>query len=85
MVKTSKKKSVFMRAMGYFKPLLWRIIVLTILGIIAFTLFFPQLSFSSIYYILAGGFIGVIAYLITSFKKKEKAQKEDKTESKEGE
>ncbi len=50
---------------------------LTILGIIAFTLFFPQLSFSTIYYILAGGVIGVITYLLTSFRKKEK-EKNDK-------
>ena len=33
-MKTPKKKSLFMRAMGYFKPVLWRIILLTILGII---------------------------------------------------
>ncbi len=47
------------------------IFTLTILGIIAFTLFFPHLSFSSIYYILAGGVVGVITYLLTSFRKKE--------------
>ena len=58
---------------------------LTILGIIAFTLFFPSLSFSSIYYILAGGFVGVITYLITCFRKKEKAKKESPTDNKEGE
>lgn len=33
-MKQPKKKSVFMRAMGYFKPLLWRIIILTVLGIV---------------------------------------------------
>ena len=36
---------------------------LTILGVVVFTLFFPHLSFSSIYYILAGGLVGVITYL----------------------
>ncbi len=51
---------------------------LTILGVIAFALFFPQLSFSSIYYILVGGFIGVITYLITRIRKTEKAQTEQK-------
>ena len=45
---------------------------LTVLGLVAFTLFFPQLSFSTIYYILAGGFIGVVAYLITRIKKAQK-------------
>jgi len=50
---------------------------LTILGIVAFTLFFPQLSFSTIYYILVGGFVGVITYLITRLKKTEKAQNKD--------
>ena len=54
---------------------------LTILGIVVFTLFFPQLSFSSIYYILSGGLIGVITYLILSFRKIEKEKKgEDKKE-----
>ncbi len=48
---------------------------LTILGIVGFALFFPQLSFSSIYYILAGGVVGVITYLLTSFRKKEKTDK----------
>ena len=55
---------------------------LTILGVIAFTLFFPNLSFSSIYYILIGGLIGVITYLLCSFRKKENAKKEDKTDNK---
>ncbi len=54
---------------------------LTILGIVMFALFFPQLSFSSIYYILVGGFVGLVAYLICLFRKKTKA----KTEEKEGE
>ena len=62
------------------KKTIFNIIVfsLTILGIIAFTLFFPQLSFSSIYYILAGGVVGVITYLITSFRKKEQEKNKKK-------
>ena len=56
---------------------------LTILGIVAFTLFFPHLSFSSIYYILAGGLVGVITYLILSFRKIEKEKKSEN--KKEGE
>ena len=55
---------------------------LTILGILAFTLFFPQLSFSSIYYILAGGLVGVITYLILSFRKSEKQKKDSQIEEK---
>ena len=58
---------------------------LTILGVIAFALFFPQLSFSSIYYILIGGVVGVITYLLCSFRKKEKEKIEDKTEEEGGE
>ena len=53
---------------------------LTILGIVAFTLFFPQLSFSSIYYILAGGVVGVITYRLTSFRKKEQEKNNKKGE-----
>ena len=55
---------------------------LTILGIVAFTLFFPHLSFSSIYYILAGGLVGVITYLILSFRKSEKQKKDSQIEEK---
>lgn len=58
------------------------LLMLTILGIVAFTLFFPSLSFSSIYYILIGGLVGVITYLISSFRKKEKAQKQTKADEK---
>lgn len=58
---------------------------LTILGVVVFTLFFPHLSFSSIYYILAGGLVGVITYLICSIRKKEKAQKKNPTDEKESE
>ena len=45
-MKKTKQKSLFMRAMGYFKPLLWRIIVLTILGIVGtvFYSFMPGLT-----------------------------------------
>ncbi len=53
---------------------------LTILGIVAFALFFPQLSFSSIYYILVGGVVGVITYLLTSFRKKEQEKNNKKGE-----
>ena len=58
---------------------------LTIVGLVTFTLFFPHLNFSTIYYILAGGFVGVITYLITCFRKKENAKKETQTDNKEGE
>ena len=53
---------------------------LTTVGIVTFTLIFPHLSFSTIYYILVGGFVGVITYLITRLKKTEKAQTEQKTD-----
>ena len=45
-MKKTKQKSLFLRAMGYFKPLLWRIIVLTILGIVGtvFYSFMPGLT-----------------------------------------
>ena len=58
---------------------------LTILGIVAFTLFFPHLSFSSIYYILVGGVVGVIVYLISTIKHKEKNQDKVKSDKKAGE
>ena len=53
---------------------------LTIVGLVTFTLFFPHLNFSTIYYILVGGFVGVITYLITRLKKTEKDQAEQKTD-----
>ena len=53
---------------------------LTTVGIVTFTLIFPHLSFSTIYYILVGGFVGVITYLIARLKKTEKAQTEQKTD-----
>ena len=43
--------------------------ILTISGIIIFTLFFPQIDISSIFYILIGGLVGVVVYLINYFKK----------------
>ena len=46
--------------------------LLTICGIITFSFFLPQISFSSIFYILFGGVVGVIVYLITYIKNKEK-------------
>ncbi|MBQ7973680.1 MAG: hypothetical protein IJ295_01845, partial [Clostridia bacterium] len=45
-MKRPRKQSIFMRAMLYFKPLLWRIIVITICGIIGIALysFMPDLT-----------------------------------------
>lgn len=42
----------------------------TICGIITFSMFLPQISFSSIFYILIGGVVGVVVYLMTYLKKK---------------
>ena len=47
----------------------------TISGIIIFTLFFPQIDISSIFYILIGGLVGIIVYLLDCFKKKERGEK----------
>ena len=59
---------------------------LTILFLVAFTLFFPQLKFSTIFYILIGGFVGVVSYLITYYKNKQKIKdKGDPKKEKEGE
>lgn len=59
---------------------------LTILFLVAFTLFFPQLKFSTIFYILIGGFVGVVSYLITYYKNKQKIKdKDDSKKEKEGE
>jgi len=49
--------------------------ILTISGIIIFTLFFPQIDISSIFYILIGGLVGVVVYLLGYFKKKERGEK----------
>jgi len=45
-MKKPKNKSVFMRAMGYFRPLLWRIILLTFFGVVGtvFYSFMPGLT-----------------------------------------
>lgn len=60
---------------------------LTLLGIIVFTLFFPQIKISSILYILVGGMVGVVVYLITYFNQKNKGETQNKfnTIDKEGE
>lgn len=50
---------------------------LTLLGIVAFTLFFPQVKISSILYILIGGVIGVVVYLITYMAQKGKEKKQN--------
>ena len=44
--------------------------LLTICGIITFSMFLPQISFSSIFYILIGGVVGLVVYLISYLKKK---------------
>ena len=45
-VKKTRKKSVFIRAVAYFKPLLWRIIVVILCGIVGVALysFMPGLT-----------------------------------------
>ena len=50
---------------------------LTLLGIVAFTLFFPQVKISSILYILIGGVVGVVVYLITYITQKGKEKKQN--------
>ena len=57
---------------------------LTLLGIVAFTLFFPQVKISSILYILIGGVVGVVVYLITYMAQKSKEQKQLNNADKEG-
>ncbi len=64
-------------------PLNIVLFLLTIGGIITFSLFLPQISFSSIFYILFGGVVGVVVYLITYIKTKEK--RTPKTEEDKGE
>lgn len=51
----------------------------TILCLLAFTLFFPQIDISSIAYILIGGVVGIVVYLIGYCNKKNN-KKEDKIE-----
>ena len=50
---------------------------LTLLGIVAFTLFFPKIKISSILYILVGGLVGVVVYLITYFNQRHKVKKQN--------
>ena len=50
---------------------------LTLLGLIAFTLFFPQVKISSILYIFIGGVVGVVVYLITYMAQKGKEKKQN--------
>lgn len=57
---------------------------LTIICLVAFTLFFPWLNFSTIFYILIGGFVGVITYLITYFKSKQKSKEESPSQKEKG-
>ena len=54
--------------------------LLTICGIITFSLFLPKINFSSIFYILIGGVVGVVVYLISFIKNKEKVTKEQRDE-----
>ena len=48
------------------------LLILTMLALILFTLF--SVKFSSIFYILIGGFIGFIAYLVSLFKQRGKSK-----------
>lgn len=58
---------------------------LTILCLVAFTLFLPQLNFSTIFYILTGGFVGFLTYLITYYKNKQKSKQECLSQKEKGE
>lgn len=49
---------------------------LTLGGVVIFTLFFPQIDISSIFYILIGGLVGIVVYLIGYLKSvKERGKK----------
>lgn len=49
---------------------------LTLGGVVIFTLFFPQIDISSIFYILIGGLVGIVVYLICYLKSvKERGKK----------
>ena len=63
-------------------PLNIVLFLLTIGGIITFSLFLPQISFSSIFYILFGGVVGVVVYSITYIKNKEKRAPKDQEDEK---
>ena len=56
--------------------------LVTIGGIITFSLFLPEISFSSIFYILFGGVVGVVVYLITYLKANEKRNPKDEEDKK---
>ncbi len=66
-------------------PLNIILFLLTIGGIITFSLFLPQISFSSIFYILFGGLVGLVVYSITYIKNKEKRASKDQEDEKEEE
>lgn len=57
---------------------------LTFVAILLFTFVFPHIEISSILYILVGGLIGVVAYLIGYLKTKNKAKKQLNNSDKEG-
>lgn len=61
--------------------------VLTICVLVGLSIFFPQIKVSTIFYILAGGTVGLIAYLITLIKKRERkiGNKSDNPEESKGE
>lgn len=63
-------------------PLNIVLFLVTIGGIITFSLFLPQISFSSIFYILFGGVVGVVVYLITYIKAKEERTQKDEEDKK---
>ena len=46
--------------------------LLTICGVVTFSFFLPQISFSSIFYILIGGVVGIVVYLIAYLKNRQK-------------
>lgn len=67
-------------------PLSIILICLTVGCLVAFSLF--AIKFSSVFYILIGAFIGLVAYLICFFRdksKNKKLMKEEKEQNKEGE
>ncbi len=58
--------------------------VLTICTLVGLSIFFPQIKISTIFYILAGGIVGLIVYLIALIKKKD-ANKSDTPNEDKGE
>lgn len=57
---------------------------ITLCGVIAFSLFFPQIEFSSIFYILIGGTIGLVVYLISYMKLRKKPSLKESDDKGEG-